>query len=282
MTNPSSFSMYTEKDRYDKGKLYRNPNILNSLAFPSQQMQASQLWLSQYWRTMFILSQTYNPENEQIKRATKCFYQSLSQIIPSPQLGKAMQDFIDMSPATVSTLFSTKVLTSFFLVHTEAQTQLENNPSNFFNYSLEKGSDALFIWVYLLYAYYHILTGQSIETFNQAKSFYKRSNISKEFWSHSIWFVIHFSACHAPKKLNRDWILAFKAFVCCLLFILPCPVCREHWRDNLATLPIDPYFRNCNTIFEWTVAQHNGVNKMLEKPLLNVKDAFAIYRSDFV
>jgi hypothetical protein len=270
LNNRNRSQQYYVKEGYQSNNSKYNPNLSNSSS-----------WLPMYWRTAFIMARTFNSNDKNIKQTTsalKCFYQSLSQIIPSLEVCQIMQEFILMTPNVVNVLLTNRVLNSFFLVNKDLQQQLEKSPQTFFDWCLGE-SNTLFMWVYLLYTYYHILKGQSIESYNSARLFYYRSNINKQFWAHGIWFVMHFSALNAPAKLTREWSLAFKAFVCCLLYVLPCPICREHWKENLANLPIDSYLNTFSSIFEWTVAQHNSVNAMLEKPIISLDDANRLFSS---
>lgn len=234
------------------------------------------MWLDMYWKAVHVMAQTYNPNIELSKQAMKCFYQSLSDILPSNKLKIMFHDFINMTSDVQHTLFLNKSLTKFFSVNKDFYDKLVKDPYNFFDYCLEK-SDSLFIWTFLLHAYVSIMTNENIISFNSLRANFDRNNISKETWANPIWFVIHFSAYHAPNVINNQWAISYKSFISSLQYVIPCPICRTHLRENLPLVPIDNYINTKQNIFKWSVELHNIVNKSLDKPIISLDEAIKIY-----
>jgi hypothetical protein len=230
-------------------------------------------WFSIYMKSCYILAATYTTLNHLNINASKCYYEALSEIIPNQQMKILMQNFIIMTTDIRQTLLENKFIKSFFIVHPHILDSLNDN---FFNNSF-KNSETLFIWVYLLDCYLSILTGQQIKSFNNVKNSYDKNLISKEFWANPIWYILHFSAYHAPIILNKQWSLGYKAFVCCLMITLPCSICRNHLKETLPKVPIDNYLFTRESIFEWSVDLHNLVNKDIHKPIINIQEALKMY-----
>ncbi len=235
-----------------------------------------ELWIGQFWRAVHVIAQTYSPGDDRTKRAFTCFYQSLSELVPSHAVRQIVHDFMLMGPTVQSTLLESRALGSFFTVHRDILELLHRQPRTFMNACL-KDAESLFTWTYLMHAYYNILNGLQIESYNTLKSAFERATISKETWGNPLWAMIHFCAYYAPQYPNRVWGTTYKAFLSCLMFVIPCPQCRAHLTKNLGGLDIDPYLGSRDGIFEFTVILHNLVNETTNKPSLTVDEARKIY-----
>jgi Erv1 / Alr family len=83
--------------------------------------------------------------------------------------------------------------------------------------------------------------------------------MSKEFWGPATWKLIHsMAAAYIPTDNNY---VAFKNFITSLVYLLPCPVCREHFKINIKKYPIEQYLQSNKTLFYWTYIMHDLVNK---------------------
>lgn len=65
---------------------------------------------------------------------------------------------------------------------------------------------------------------------------------------------------------------SYAAFYVSLANVLPCKVCAQHYAKELEHKPVGDALEN-GTLFEWTVAVHNSVNKRLGKPEWSVDAA---------
>ena len=60
--------------------------------------------------------------------------------------------------------------------------------------------------------------------------------------------------------------------------LVPCPVCREHYKVHLQKLPLTPHLDRREDLFRWTVELHNEVNVMLGKPKVTEMESINFYR----
>lgn len=59
--------------------------------------------------------------------------------------------------------------------------------------------------------------------------------------------------------------------------LIPCPMCREHYKKHLQKLPLGPHLDRRQDLFRWTVEVHNEVNKLLGKPLVTEAESIQFY-----
>jgi hypothetical protein len=93
----------------------------------------------------------------------------------------------------------------------------------------------------------------------------------------SVWGPIKWKELHVrglvdlPMENEQLWFSAFVAG-------LPCPECRQHFKEFLSNHP--PDFSSRQAFFSWTVAAHNHVNQATGKPSLSSKQAYETHRFD--
>lgn len=96
-------------------------------------------------------------------------------------------------------------------------------------------------------------------------------------WGPLAWHLLHCITLTAPEKPKRAlYIQLFSD----LSHILPCVVCREHYKGHLKQIPID---KNCGSRKElalWLFNLHNSVNFKLNKPIIPVNKAIKLYIED--
>ena len=231
--------------------------------------------LVSFWNSVHIIAQTYPGSSEEIVvNAYKCFFQSLSVIIPGKNMKKAMKDFINMDPSILKMFGECKELDPFFETYKGVYKILVTNPHQLFDQSFQN-SDTLFAWTYLLRCYITLLEGSvhGISNCQELQSVYDVSNISKDVWGSNMWKLIHYCAFFAPKPMTQEWNVAFKAFMVCLQYCLPCALCKNHLKENLHNISVDSY----KSVFEYTVDLHNIVNKQLHHPTMSLEEATRLY-----
>jgi hypothetical protein len=92
--------------------------------------------------------------------------------------------------------------------------------------------------------------------------------LNPKLWGKEGWRFIHFVAVtYDPSKKE-----AYLNFFQNLPKILPCPVCGEHFKENMAKMP--PRMESNQTVFEWTVDMHNLVNKENGKKIYTYDQAY--------
>ena len=61
------------------------------------------------------------------------------------------------------------------------------------------------------------------------------------------------------------------------LVLLPCAICREHYKTYLANNPLTPFLDSRKDLLKWTIDNHNSVNKMLGKPEWTEEEVIVYY-----
>lgn len=88
---------------------------------------------------------------------------------------------------------------------------------------------------------------------------------------------MHICALGYPLKPTYGHKKAAKEFFEAFQFLIPCPICREHYAAFLQEQAISPFLDRRDDLFRWTVDVHNKVNAKLNKPRLSERDAIAYY-----
>lgn len=97
-------------------------------------------------------------------------------------------------------------------------------------------------------------------------------------WGPFFWHTIHIVALGYPKDPSYSHKKAAKEFYESLVFLIPCPVCREHYATHLQKMPLTPHLDRREDLFKWTVHLHNEVNASLGKPRITEAEALLYYR----
>lgn len=106
------------------------------------------------------------------------------------------------------------------------------------------------------------------------------STMDQRVWGPPFWSTIHLAALGYPAKPTTLEQRRYKNFYESLQFVLPCGMCRVHLQQNLQRFPLDESsLANTDTLFRWTVALHNVVNKQLGRPPVDADDARRRYES---
>ena len=96
-------------------------------------------------------------------------------------------------------------------------------------------------------------------------------------WGPFFWHTIHIVALGYPKNPTYTDKKCAKEFYESLAYLLPCNICRQHYKDNLIKNPLTPFLDSRTDLIKWTVDIHNSVNKMLEKPEWTLEEVLAYY-----
>jgi len=201
-------------------------------------------WAEHYWRAIHILAILYDPNsNVETVNAAKCFYISLSKLLPGKTNQYSMQRFIQDNPI-----------------------------DNFLS-----SSERLFYWTWMFHNYIRKIQGKDQFPLESASALYNKSTLNKSDWGSCIWFILHFTARNMPDEIPQNLVTSYKALMVCLQYLLPCERCRKHLAVNLVKLHIDDYVWSKSSLFLWTVNLHNTVNKSINKPYISVENAWNIY-----
>lgn len=99
-----------------------------------------------------------------------------------------------------------------------------------------------------------------------------------EVWGPIFWCTLHIISMAYPDHPTYSEKRAAKELYNALPHILPCPVCREHFREVLIGLPVDTWLDNRESLVEWVWTVHNRVNVRLGKPEITRQEFERRYR----
>ena len=256
------------------------------------------VWFPKYIKCLFIFSQTYlttfqtpDPDGfyadqNKLKLSMKCFVQTLVNLVPDTYVKDKMTSFIFMNNYVKDILFNEPSLQPFFDVYTDIYKVIKGTSSvnydntSFLDYCLDS-EETMFLWVYLLQTYIYILQNRyghqiKIPSLNETKKMYSIEHLSKDDWGNVTWFILHVSALYAKGDMDEIFY-NYKALLSCLQFLLPCPKCRSHLRDNLVKIDIDYCKSSQIKLFECSWRLHNVVNDSLGKYQPTLKEAQMMY-----
>lgn len=90
-------------------------------------------------------------------------------------------------------------------------------------------------------------------------------HIPPETWGPFFWNTIHIAALGYPAEPSHGHKKAAKEFFESLSFLIPCPICRDHYTEHVKKYPITPHLDRRADLFRWTLLLHNEVSKSLNK-----------------
>ena len=96
-------------------------------------------------------------------------------------------------------------------------------------------------------------------------------------WGPALWKAIHYVALGYPAEPTDEQKRKYLDFFVGFGDVIPCGKCRENYKRHLLEVPLDLQSRE--TLFAWTVAVHNIVNRENSKPELSTDAAMDMYVS---
>jgi len=150
-------------------------------------------------------------------------------------------------------------------------------------------NDKLFRWTYNLHQFVNQLRLKEgmqdpslidNPSFSEVKTIYSPDKLTKTFWSTSMWRVIHGLAAVYPVNTSRNGreAVAYKQLIRSLVYVLPCAVCREHFKTNLPTMPITNYVTKRIRLFYYTYQLHELVNSQTKDANISWTEAKTLYK----
>lgn len=104
-----------------------------------------------------------------------------------------------------------------------------------------------------------------------------KNNIIPEVWGPSGWRFIHYVALGYPDDPSEYDKMSYKRYYESLADVLPCQGCADHYKKNIAKMPIDSHLKDRESLLRWTFDIHNEVNQFKGKPILDYEDALKLY-----
>lgn len=96
-------------------------------------------------------------------------------------------------------------------------------------------------------------------------------------WGPFFWHTMHIVALGYSKNPTYTDKKCAKEFYESLAFLLPCSICREHYKEYLQEKPISTFLDSRTDLIKWTIQIHNKVNKMLGKPEWTLEEVLSYY-----
>jgi hypothetical protein len=96
-------------------------------------------------------------------------------------------------------------------------------------------------------------------------------------WGPHLWFILHVISFEYPVVPNELDKRIYHDFYTSIKDILPCDICKKHYRDHINKYPLTPHLDSRSTLVKWVIQVHNFVNASLGKPVLSVEHVIDIY-----
>jgi hypothetical protein len=93
---------------------------------------------------------------------------------------------------------------------------------------------------------------------------YLLMSIDPTSWGPSFWSTLHWTAAAYPVNPTPTDKTFYKVFFENLQHTLPCTECREHYKQLLSQMPIDPFLVSGKQLRQWVTSLHNTVNSRTE------------------
>ena len=100
---------------------------------------------------------------------------------------------------------------------------------------------------------------------------------SPRVWGPFFWHTIHLVAIGYPKQPTYTDKKCAKEFYESFAHLLPCSVCRDHYKQHLAEHPVTPFLDSRTDLIKWTIMIHNRVNKILNKREWTLEETLTYY-----
>ena len=101
--------------------------------------------------------------------------------------------------------------------------------------------------------------------------------MSSKEWGPKLWYILHLISFNYPenpdiitKRYHHDFFENLK-------HVIPCVICRNHYKNHLENNPITPHLDDRYSFSKWVVDLHNQVNIMLGKPVKSYQDVVVMY-----
>lgn len=99
-------------------------------------------------------------------------------------------------------------------------------------------------------------------------------------WGPYVWGSIHSIAIGAPDVLDPNQKNAYRILFNQLPTVIPCHKCQQHLHEHLSINPVEPHLDGGGkSLFAWSVALHNSVNKTLNKKEITLEEATAYWKN---
>ena len=99
--------------------------------------------------------------------------------------------------------------------------------------------------------------------------------MNPKIWGPSAWLFLHTVTFNYPNNPTEEDKRNYLTFFNSLKHIIPCPLCKEHYIENLKNIPIN--LDSKDKLIEWLFDVHNSVNKQKETKIYTHEELYDIY-----
>ena len=102
-------------------------------------------------------------------------------------------------------------------------------------------------------------------------------HLPPEIWGPMFWSTLHIISLGYPEDPTYSEKRAAKELFNAMVYLLPCPACRSHYKEVLQVNPVESWLDNRKSLTEWVWTTHNQVNLKLGKPEITMTEFYKHY-----
>ena len=102
--------------------------------------------------------------------------------------------------------------------------------------------------------------------------------MDSKIWGPYFWFTLHTVTLAYPNNPTYEDRRHYNDFFLSLQNILPCNLCKQHYKEHLREFPVSTHLDNKEDLVKWCFNLHNKVNISLNKDLFSYDDFRDKYR----
>ena len=93
--------------------------------------------------------------------------------------------------------------------------------------------------------------------------------VGPSVWGPIFWKTMHIVSLGYSESPSNEEQQAAIQFYESLIHMIPCPICKEHYLQNITKLPVRNAVANRDTLVSWVFTMHNMVNEQLGHPQIS-------------
>lgn len=104
--------------------------------------------------------------------------------------------------------------------------------------------------------------------------------MNSKVWGQFLWRLLHTITYSYPNNCSSNLKTKYIEIFYCLRDIIPCVICRNHYKQRLTKMPVENYMGNKDAFINWLINLHNEVNVGLHKRFVSRQEADKVYIDD--
>ena len=98
-----------------------------------------------------------------------------------------------------------------------------------------------------------------------------------DIWGPHLWYILHIISFDYPLNPTEYDKRIYHDFYTSLKDVIPCEMCRKHYRTHINKYPLTPHLDTRDTLVKWVIQVHNFVNASLGKRVFTIEEVMDIY-----